>query len=108
MSSVGRRDKTNLSLDIVVNECAIGTPDGVTTVFQTASTFLPGTLEVYLDGSKLNGDKSDTDRDYDELSDNQSFQFRLDAENPNRMSVPPCQSEKILVSYVKASSLDPC
>ena len=63
--------------------------------------YIPGTLEVYLGGRKLCGDQANPDRDYNETVDMRGFKILIDAENPFKLNVPPCEGEGIELSYYK-------
>lgn len=69
--------------------------------FFVPDEYIPGTLEVFLSGNRLNGDQSDPDRDYTEDSANKRFIIELDVENPNRLNAPPLQDEQFIVNYRK-------
>jgi hypothetical protein len=81
----------------VFGEIPIGAVNGINTIFSTEFEYVSGTLSVYLDGVKKN------QTDITELS-NQSFQFVVDATNPNGMNQAPSCNEIIAVSYVKTEN----
>lgn len=89
----------------VVNEIPIGSKDCVNLTFLTAYEFIPNTLEVNLSGIKLNGNQSDTHRDYDVITSgvntNRGFTLRLEPNDPNRLNCPPFKDEPLTVSYAK-------
>ena len=89
----------------VKNEIPIGSIDGVNLSFLTMFEFVDGTLEVFLDGLKLNGNQTDAERDFDVISvgpnTNKGFTLLLDSDRAMRLHEPPCYGESLIVSYGK-------
>jgi len=83
----------------VRNETPTGVKNNVNLNFATLNEFIPGTLEVYLGGDKLNGDQSDANRDFVETTNQKGFTIELDASKPYRLNCPPMQDESLEVSY---------
>ena len=80
----------------VKNEVPGGARDCANLAFTTAFEFVPGTLEVYLDGRKMT-----PGLDYNEDIGFQSFTFLLNPNDKNRLKVAPKDSEDILVNYCR-------
>ena len=97
MSSVGQRAAGQNQH--VYGEQPPEVQNGQNLTYTTANVFIPGTLQVFLSGIKLNGDSSDVNRDYDEGGDSQSFTIRLDPGRINGLNVAPCQREDLCVNY---------
>lgn len=89
----------------VKNEKPIGSKNSVNLTFLTQNEFIPGTLEVYLSGLKLNGDQTDVERDYTVFSTGpnayQGFVLELEPNDAHRLNVPPFQEEALFVNYSK-------
>lgn len=83
------------------NEIPGGTKNSVNLLFTTAFEFIPGTLEVWLSGLKLNGKQTDPDRDYDEFVTANGFLLILDPNNPSKLNKAPKQFESLTVNYKK-------
>lgn len=90
----------------IENEKPIGAKNGVNLSFATDFEFIPGTLEVFLSGDKMNGDVDDPDRDFDEGPDNQSFTIRIDPQKAHMLNCPPLQDEALEVSYKRRITFD--
>lgn len=80
---------------IVLNEIPTGDLNCSNLDFVTNNEFLSDTIEVFLDGRKL-----DT-VDYTVGLDNQSFTLVLDPNNNNSLNKPPRYNEIISVNYIK-------
>ena len=85
----------------VNNELPVGLKNNVNLTYSVDSEYIPGSLEVFLSGIKLNGDQSDPDRDYDEDPSNSMFVLRLNGEKRFRLNAPPQQDEGLYVNYSK-------
>ena len=83
-----------------------GIKNRVNLVYTVVEEFIPGTLEVYLSGDKLNGDQTDVDRDYNEAGNFKGFTLLIDASKPHRLNAPPFQDESLYVNYVKRITFD--
>lgn len=78
----------------VRNETPTGALDCVNLLYTTASAFEAGTLEVYLDGRRL-----DWGLDFIENPDLMSFTITLDPLDGNRLKIPFRHSESLRVDY---------
>jgi len=85
----------------IKNELPVGTKNNVNLTYNVISEYIPGSLEVFLSGIKLNGDQTDPDRDYDEDPINSMFVIKLDTEKRYRLNAPPQQDEGLYVNYSK-------
>jgi len=64
--------------------------------FTTQYEFIPGTIQVWLDGNKL-----EFGVDYIETTDNMGFTILLDPNDRNRLHSAPKDSERITISYCR-------
>ena len=78
-----------------------GSKNNVNLEYFVPDEYIPGTLEVFLSGVRLNGNQSDSKRDYTEDSTAKRFIIELDSENQNRLNAPPFQDEGLIVNYRK-------
>ena len=97
MSDMGYSFKRVLSSLLITDETPLGDIDCSNLVFSTEFKFVSGSLEVWLDGSKLT-----PVLDFIELPDRQSFQIITDAGDRNRLNSAPKTSEELLVNYIKS------
>lgn len=68
-------------------------------VFTTPDTFVEGSLEVFLDGSRL-----EDSLDYAVNPTNSGFTLILDPSDSNRLKLAPQSQEKLTVNYIKKCS----
>ena len=85
----------------IKNELPVGIKNNVNLTYIVVDEYIPGSLEVFLSGTKLNGNQADPDRDYDEDPINSMFVIRLDVEKRFRLNAPPQQDEGLYVNYSK-------
>ncbi len=89
----------------IKGENPAGLRNSTNLTYTVTNEFIPGTEEVFLSGSRLNGDQSDADRDYDIISVgpnmNKGVVLRLDASQAHRLNAPPFQNEGLQISYAK-------
>ena len=85
----------------IKGEQPVGLRNNVNLTFATAHEFIPGSLEVFLSGFKLNGDPADAERDYSELVTNNGFILHIDPMKSHRLNSPPKQFESLEVNYSK-------
>lgn len=89
----------------ILNELPAGAKNHVNLTFQTAFEFVPGTLEVFLSGLKLNGDQADPDRDYNVTTAGpnayKEFVLILAPNKHHALNTPPMQNEGLYVNYAK-------
>lgn len=85
----------------VKNVQPIGLRNNVNLTYSTPDEFIPGSLEVFLSGFKLNGDPTDPDRDYSELVTNNGFILHIDPMKSHRLNSPPKQFESLATNYSK-------
>jgi len=90
----------------IKNELPTGVKNNVNLTYVVANEYIPGSLEIFLSGIKLNGDQTDPDRDYDEDPTNSMFVIRLDVEKRYRLNAPPQQDEGLYVNYSKRITFD--
>lgn len=88
---------TLLLTSLIVEEPAIGIKNNINLVFLTTYKFIPGTLEVFLGGSKLT---KGINFDFIELANHQSFEIKLH-NSPDRLKVPPFYDEDLVVNYLR-------
>lgn len=63
--------------------------------------FKEGRINVYLSCLRLNGDQTDSERDFDYLPDRSGFTLNLDPSKRWRLNCPPLQDESLLVDYIQ-------
>jgi hypothetical protein len=94
----------------ILNEIPGGIKNNVNLVYTTAFEFVPGTLQVFLSGLKLNGDQLDPDRDYDVttvgLNAYKEFTIILAPNKHEGLNSPPKQKEPLYVTYGKRITFD--
>lgn len=78
----------------VIGEIPGGLKNCVNLVFTTSFEFIPGTLQVFLSGLRL-----ESGVDYTEAVNNQGFTILIDASNRSRLNKPPLDSESFTVNY---------
>jgi len=84
--------------DMVVDEQPTGLMNRINLHYTTAFPFVSGTLETWVDGRRL------TVLDYTEGLDNNSFDFIINTDEPQRLQQPLGDTEELRVSYIKQAS----
>ena len=79
---------------LIKNEIPTGNIDGQNLSFQTQNSFMSGSLEVFLDGRRLESGK-----DFTTTNDN-TFDLIIGSEI-NRLSRPPKCNEEMSVNYIR-------
>lgn len=80
----------------IKNEVAGGSLDCSNLLFTILFEAIPGTIEVWLDGNKL-----ENGVDYLESTDHKGFTILLEPNDQNRLKSAPKDSERITVSYCR-------
>lgn len=80
----------------VKNEYATGLLNCINLVYTTKYEYINGTLEVWLDGRKL-----DWGLDYTENGTKDGFTILLNASDPNRLNIAPRNDETLTVAYCR-------
>ena len=80
----------------IVHETPAGAVNGLNLAYTTAEVFVPATLQVWLDGHRLDP------LDYTIGLDSKSFTLTLQPSNPNRLNQPPQDTEEMRVDYIVA------
>lgn len=84
-----------LAQTIVVNDSPIGVQNGVNNYFTTPYPFIENTLEIYIDGVKV--DKSAYVADIT----NQGFSFIIDPTDPKKLNAPVADIETLTINYFR-------
>jgi len=87
---------------LIINELPGGAIDCVNLVFTTANEFIAGTLEVYLDGVRIDPDC------YVENVDLMGFTLVLDPTDGNKLKVAPRDTESLRVDYTASKANAAC
>lgn len=82
----------------VKNEVPVGLTNNVNLAYDTAFEFIPGSLEVFVDGRKLT---PGVGKDYVENATFDGFDILINASASNRLNSPVMQSEELLVNYLR-------
>lgn len=90
----------------IVGEYPGGAKNNNNLLFTTQFEFIPGTLEVFLSGLKLNGNPADVDRDYEEFVTNNGFEIKINPAKAHTLNRPPKQNEAFTVNYKKRITFD--
>lgn len=94
-------DPNALTADrFVKNEYPTGDIDCNNSVFSTLHPYESDTLEIFIDGNRL--DKTH----YVELGDNQTFELVYDPTDQNGLKTPPMTGERLTVNYIKQTDAD--
>lgn len=80
----------------VKNEVPAGATNNLNLAYGTAFEFIPGTLEVFVDGRKLTGGIG---KDYVENVNFDGFDILINADDGNRLNSPIQQTEELVVNY---------
>ena len=91
--------KVKLGDVIIKNEIPPESPNCSRLDFTTSKEFLPASLEIFMDGTKLNLN------DYSIGGDNQSFSIILAPNDPNGIDKAPADDEVIEVNYFCMNNL---
>lgn len=78
----------------VIGEIPGGLKNCMNLVFSTSFEFIPGTLQVFLGGLRL-----ESGVDYTEAVNNQGFTISINASDRTRLNKPPLDSESFTVNY---------
>lgn len=111
MSSFQSRKLLNSEIGVrKTNVGVAGAINGVNTTYETPDEFIPGTLEVLLEGITLNSDQSDPTRDVNITKTGpkayKEFTIITQPDNPNGLNSPPCQGESLKVNYQRRVRCD--
>ena len=89
-----------LSQAIVVNESPTGIQNNSNNTFTTEYPFSEGTLEIYIDGVKV--DRSA----YIANGDNTGWEFVIDPTDPKKLNAPISDIETLTVNYLREIGQD--
>ena len=81
---------------ITVNEIPIGVKNCLNNSFETQYNFIMGTLEIYIDGNKIDSDN------FIENIDLKGFTFLIDETDSKKLNRPIMNTETLSVNYLRS------